>query len=56
MKKIRLDEDTIKKLVTEFLINKENGNWHEDKIKAADLHDHGVDLSFVVVKGIVNSF
>ena len=44
MNKIRLDEDIVKDLVTKFLQCKQDGNWHEDKTKTADLHGHGVDI------------
>ena len=27
-----------------FLINKLNGNWHEEKTKQANTHEHGADL------------
>lgn len=46
MVKIRLEEDVVKQLVIKFLLNKPNGNWHEDRTKTADLHGHGVDLKF----------
>jgi len=46
MEKIRLEEDVVKELVTKFLLEKPNGNWHEDRTKTADLHGHGVDLKF----------
>ena len=31
----------------DFLINKENGNWHESKAKVAQLYEHGADLIMV---------
>ena len=46
MGKIRLEEDVVKELVTKFLLDKPNGNWHEDRTKTANLHGHGVDLKF----------
>ena len=44
MKKIRLDEDVVKELVTNFLLLKPNGNWHKERTKIAKLHNHGVDI------------
>ena len=42
-----LDETTIVRLVTEFLVNKTNGNWHAEKAEVANLHEHGVDIKLV---------
>jgi hypothetical protein len=42
-----LRETVIVGLVKEFLINKTNGNWHEEKVKQAYLHQRGVDLRLV---------
>lgn len=39
-----LDETTIVNLVTDFLINKTDGNWHKEKAEVANLHEHGVDI------------
>ena len=39
-----LTEPTIVKLVKHFLINKPNGNWHEDTVRMASRHEHGPDL------------
>ena len=39
--------------VKEFLINKERGNWKEDKTKVSGLHEHGADL--IMVGGKRNS-
>ena len=39
-----LTELTIVKLVKHFLINKPNGNWHEDTVRMASRHEHGPDL------------
>ena len=46
MKKIRLEEEIVVQLVKDFLLNKERGNWHEEKTKTAKLREHGVDLKF----------
>ena len=48
-----LNETAIVECVREFLINKSNGNWHEDKAKAAGLHQHGPDL--ILIGGKRNS-
>ena len=39
-----LTELTIVKLVKDFLINKPNGNWHEETVRMAGRHEHGPDL------------
>lgn len=43
----KLTEDVIVNCVKEFLINKTDGNWHEDKIRKMGLHEHGPDLVLV---------
>lgn len=42
-----LDEPYITDKVIEYLVNKEKGNWHEDKVKRASLHQKGVDIRLV---------
>ena len=49
----KLTEPTIVKRVKDFLINKTDGNWHEDMVRESDLHGHGPDL--VLVGGKRNS-
>ncbi len=44
MEELKISETLIVEKIKEFLINKENGNWHEDKIKTTKLHEHGVDI------------
>ena len=39
-----LGEEDIVDRIRLFLINKEKGNWHEDKAKVAGLHQRGADL------------
>lgn len=48
MEEIRLTEEYITNAIKEFLVMKENGNWHENKIKMAKLREHGADL---ILKG-----
>ena len=44
MKELRLTETFIVERVRDFLVNKERGNWHEEKTKQANIHEHGADL------------
>ena len=44
MEELILSENEIVERVKHFLINKVNGNWHEDKTKQAETHQHGADL------------
>ena len=48
-----LNHESIVKLVSEFLVNKPDGNWHKERIRKADLHAHGADL--ILVGGKRNS-
>ena len=43
---MELREEKIVELVKNYLFHQE-GNWHEDKSKIADLHQHGVDIYLV---------
>ena len=43
----QITEEIVVKQIKDFLINKKNGNWHEDKIKEAKLHEQGVDIKLV---------
>ena len=43
----KLDEKDIVVRVRDFLLNKERGNWHEDKGKVSELHEKGVDILMV---------
>lgn len=43
----RITEQFIVDKIIEFMINKENGNWHEEKVKKSELHQHGVDIKLV---------
>lgn len=42
-----ITEEIVVNKIKDFLINKENGNWHEDKVKESKLHGHGVDIMLV---------
>ena len=44
MEELRITETFIVDKIKEFLINKERGNWHEEKSKVANLHGHGADI------------
>ena len=43
----KISETFVVDKIKSFLINKSNGNWHEDKIKESKLHEHGVDIKMV---------
>ena len=47
MEEQKITETFVVEKIKEFLINKQNGNWHEDKIKESKLHGHGVDIKLV---------
>ena len=44
MEEIKITETFIVEKVKAFLINKERGNWHEEKTKTSELHGHGADI------------
>lgn len=43
----KINEQFVVDKVIEFLINKDNGNWHEEKVEKSNLHQHGVDIKLV---------
>ena len=43
----KITEDYIVNRIIDFMVNKENGNWHEEKVEKADLHKHGVDIKLI---------
>ena len=43
----KITEQFVVDKIIEFMINKENGNWHEEKVEKNDLHKHGVDIKLV---------
>ena len=47
MEEQKITETYVVEQIKSFLINKSNGNWHEDKIKESKLHEHGVDIKLV---------
>ena len=44
MEELKITETFIVEKVKEYLINKERGNWHEEKTKTSELHGHGADI------------
>ena len=54
--KEKINEQFVVNKVIDFMINKENGNWHEEKVEKSDLHKHGVDIKLVGGKEIANIF
>jgi hypothetical protein len=45
--KEKLTEEVIVDRIIEFMLNKVDGNWHEEKVEKSDLHKHGVDIKLV---------
>ena len=45
--KTRLTEEFIVDKIIDFMLNKEHGNWKEEKVKKAELHQKGVDIRLV---------
>ena len=43
----QITEQFVVNKIIEFMINKQNGNWHEEKVKKSELHKHGVDIKLV---------
>ena len=43
----KLTETVIVDKIVDFMINKVNGNWHEEKVQKNELHKHGVDIKLV---------
>lgn len=39
----KITETFVVENIKEFLVAKQNGNWHEEKSKISDLHSHGKD-------------
>ena len=44
MKERLLEEQEIVDLIVDYLINKENGQWHLETLKKHELHDSGADI------------
>lgn len=51
MKEVNMDtkitEEYIVNKITDFMENKEDGNWHHEKTVKSELHKHGVDIKLV---------
>lgn len=45
--KEKITEEFVVEKIIEFMINKPDGNWHEEKVVKSDLHKHGVDIKLV---------
>ena len=43
----KITETFIVDRIKSFLINKENGNWHEERVQSSSLHGHGVDIKLI---------
>ena len=43
----KITEEFVIEQIVEFMINKENGNWHREKVHKSSLHEHGVDIKLV---------
>lgn len=41
----KIDEDYVIDRIIDYLLTKERGNWHKEKLTRADLHTHGVDIA-----------
>ena len=41
----KITEEFVVNQIIKFMINKTNGNWHEEKVEKSDLHKHGVDVN-----------
>lgn len=39
----KITETFVVEKIKEFLVAKQNGNWHEEKSKISDLHSYGKD-------------
>ena len=44
MEEQKITETFVVEKIKEFLINKQNGNWHEEKSRISNLHEHGADI------------
>ena len=43
----KITEEYVVDQIIDFMLKKENGNWHEEKVEKSDLHKHGVDIKLV---------
>lgn len=44
MQEQKITETLVVEKIKEFLLNKQNGNWHEEKAMISNLHEHGADI------------
>ena len=44
---VKITESYVVDRIIDFMINKPDGNWHEEKVQKKDLHKHGVDIKLV---------
>lgn len=42
-----ITEEFVVDRIIDFMLKKENENWHEEKVEKSDLHKHGVDIKLV---------
>lgn len=42
-----INEQFVVERIIDFMINKEDGNWHEEKVRKSNLHSHGVDIKLI---------
>ena len=56
MEELKITETYIVEKIKEFLINKERGNWHEDKTIISNLHGHGADIRMAGGKSNTEKF
>ena len=47
MNEVKITESFVVDRIKEYLINKKDGNWHEEKVKVSSLHGHGADLILI---------
>ena len=43
----KITEEYVVERIIDFMLKKENGNWHEEKVEKSELHKHGVDIKLV---------
>ena len=44
---IKITEEYVVNQIIDFMLKKEDGNWHYEKVEKSDLHKHGVDIKLV---------
>lgn len=43
----KITEQFVVDKIIEYMLNKTDGNWHEEKVEKSELHKHGVDIKLV---------